>query len=433
MKIVTKIAVNPDTGQQYLIEMPGPEPVRQAILELEYPQDGIRVVVATQRLAEKFQLVDGQKHAKNRSDLNVFRYDVVAPQFRWLLRNGKLVQTEGPKTPYLLAEINSDSSGTELRENSCEYEGAPAVEMVERTAVRPNTGEEYQIKVPATHIVKQALLDYEYPASGIQIKDIAEILADQFDLSKEQRKARGKYGLVWQRHVNIAANSLVNSGKLLGIKRGWFINPDQPDVETSDSDAESPFSDGEPSAPEAVIAQNYRDHLDRLKEELWQKIMDNPPEFFEELVLDLIFKMGYCGSRADAEAVGRSGDGGIDGIIKEDKLGLDLIYVQAKRQQNNVRVDTVRDFTGALDSKGARKGIFITTSDFTQPAKEFAKEVTSKRIILINGKQLVELMIDHNLGVSLGKFYQLKEVDIAYFTMDDAGEDDTVDDTGEDD
>ena len=133
--------------------------------------------------------------------------------------------------------------------------------------------------------------------------------------------------------------------------------------------------------------------------------------------------MGYGGSRADAEAVGRSGDGGIDGIIKEDELGLDLIYVQAKQQQDNVRVGTVRDFTGALDSKGARKGIFITTSDFTQSAKKFVEEVTSKRIILIDGKQLVQLMIDRNLGVSLGNFYHLKEVDLDYFAIDDAMDD----------
>ena len=134
--------------------------------------------------------------------------------------------------------------------------------------------------------------------------------------------------------------------------------------------------------------------------------------------------MGYCGSRADAEAVGRSGDGGIDGIIKEDKLGLDLIYVQAKRQQGGVSVHLVRDFTGALDRKGARKGIFITTSNFTQPAKDFVDEVTSKRIILIDGNRLVQLMVDHNLGVSSGNFYQLKEVNLDYFAIDDAVDDD---------
>ena len=420
MQTVDKKAVNPDTDQSYILTMPGPEPVRQAILEFEYPPDGIRVVVAAQRLAEIFQLSDEQKHAKNWSDLNVFRYDVVAPQFRRLLREGKLVQPEGPRTPYFLAESNSDSLGTELHEDSREYEGTSAVEMVERTTAMPDTGEEYQIKVPATPLVKEALLSYEYPASGIHIKDIAETLADQFDLSDEQRQARGKYGLVWQRHVNIAANSLVNSGQLLRIKIGWIIDPDQLDVETSDFDAESPFSDGETSSPEVVIEQNYRDHLDRLKEDLLQEIMNNPPEFFEELVLDLLFKMGYCDSRADAEAIGRSGDGGIDGIINQDPLGIDSIYVQAKRwADGKVRRPEIDKFSGALVREGAIKGVFIITSSFTGGAKTAANDGAGPKIVLVDGEQLVQLMVDHDVGISLGKSYQLKEVDMTYFTIED--------------
>ena len=425
IQIVRKIAINPDTGQSYSVEMPGPEPVRRAILELEYPQDGIRVVVATQRLAEEFELSDGQRYANNRSNLNVFRYDVVAPQFRWLLRNGQLVQPGGPRTPYFLAESSSDSSETELREDSREYEGTSAVEMVERTAAMRDTGEEYQIKVPTTPLVKEALLGYEYPASGIQIKDIAEVLADQFGLSNEQREASGKYGLVWKRHVNITANSLVNSEQLLRIKRGWYIDPEQPDVETSDLEDISPFSDGETLAPEVVIAQNYQDHIDRLKEELLQKIMDNLPEFFEELVLDLLVEMGYGVSRTDAEVVGRSGDGGIDGIINQDQLGLDAIYVQAKRwSRGNVGGSDIAAFIGALVNRGATKGVFITTSSFTPAAKAAANEGAGPNVVLIDGKQLVQLMIAHDVGVSAGKSYQLKEVNMAYFTTDDAGEND---------
>ena len=419
-----KKAFNPDTGQHYLIEMPGPEPVRQAILALDFPSDGISVKDASVILAERFELSDDQKCAKNRGNLNVFRYDVVAPQFKWFLREGELEQPGGPRTPYFLAGSSSDSSDTEIRETSPEPEYGSSAETVERTAVDPNTGEAYQIKLPATRIVKEALLDFDYPASGIRIRDIAEVLADQFALTDEQRNAKYKYGLVWRRHVTIAAGTLVNSGELLRLRRGWITNPEHPDVETSDAESDSPFSDGDTPSPEVVIEQNYRDHRDRLKEDLLQKIMDNPPGFFEELVLDLLVKMGYGGSRADAEAVGRSGDEGIDGIIKEDKLGLDLIYVQAKRQQDNVRVGIVRDFTGALDSKGARKGIFITTSNFTQPAKDFADEVTAKRIILIDGKQLGQLMIDHNVGVSSGSSYHLKEVDLDYFAIDDAVDDD---------
>ena len=425
METVMKKAINRDTGQHYPIEMPAPEPVRQAILALDFPSDGISVKDASVILAERFELSDEQKRAKNRSKLNTFRYDVVAPQFKWLLREGELEQPRGSRTPYFLAGSGSDSPDTERRETSPEPEEAFAVEKVERTALKPDTGEEYQIELPATPVVKEALLDFDYPASGIEIKDVAENLADQFVLADEEKNARGNYGLVWRRHVTIAAGTLVNSGKLLRLRRGWITNPEQPDGETVDPpDNTSPFSDGDTPSPEVVIEQNYREHQGRLKKELLQKIMDNPPGFFEELVLDLLVEMGYGGSRADAEAVGRSGDGGIDGIIKEDKLGLDLIYVQAKRQQDNVSVGTVRDFTGALDSKGARKGIFITTSDFTQPAKEFVEEVTSKRIILIDGNQLVQLMIDHDLGISLGKFHQLKEVDLGYFAIDDAVDDD---------
>ena len=407
--VVMKKAVNPDTGQHYTIELPAPEVVRQAILELAYPSDGLRVVKATERLAEKFELSDEQKHAKNRSDLNAFRYDVVAPQFKRLLREGKLEQPDGPRTPYFLAEPVA-----ELRETPDKPEPA----QVKRTALDPDTGKEYQVALPATPIVKEALLDFDYPPSGIHITDIAEALADQFGLMEEQRDAKGKYGLVWKRHVNIAANSLVNSKRLLRIKFGWIINAKQPNIEPSEPD-DSPFSDGDTLSPEVIIRQNYQEIQDRLKTELLQKIKDNPSDFFEELVLDLLVKMGYGGSRADAEAVGRSGDGGIDGIIKEDKLGLDRVYVQAKRWENGVSEGPIRDFTGALTSKGARKGIFITTSDFTEPAKKFVEKMTSRQIILVNGDQLAQFMIDHNVGVSVVDSYQLKEVDLDYFTIDD--------------
>ena len=408
MEIVTKTAVDPDTGQRYQIKMPAPEPVRQAILELEYPSDGIRVIDATEALAKKLQLSDEQKGVKNRSNLNVFRYDVVAPQFKKLLGEGKLTQPGGPKTRYLLAK---------------DVVPPPAIETVVRQAVNPDTGEECQITVPVTHTVKQALLDFDYPASGIEIKNVAEALADQFALTDEEKNARYKYGLVWRRHVNIAANVLVNSGQLLRIRRGWIIDPEQSDVETSDVDSASPFSDGDTPSPEAVIAQNYREHQDRLKAELLQKIMDNPPDFFEELVLDLLVKMGYGGSRADAEAVGRIGDGGIDGVINADPLGLNVIYVQAKRWESNVGGKPVRNFVGALDIKGATGGFFITTSDFTRQATE-AAEGSSRQVILINGDQLAQLMIQYGVGISLGRSYQLKEVDQDYFAVDDAVDDD---------
>ena len=416
METVARKAVNPDTGQRYQVEMPVSQFVRQAILELDFTANGITVKEAAPILAEKFELSDEQKRARNTSNYNLFRHSVVSPQFKRLLEESKLEQPGGARTPYFLAR----SSNTNLAETSPEYEETPFVETVERTAVDSNTGEEYQIKLPATPVVKQALLDFDYPASGIKIRDVAEALADQFALTDDQRNAKGYYGLVWRHHVNITANTLVNSGQLLRIKIGWIIHPEQLDVDPSEADSDSPFSDGDTPSPEVAIEQNYRDHRNSLKAELLQKIIDNPPEFFEELVLDLLVKMGYGGSRADAEAVGRSGDGGIDGIIKQDQLGLDAIYVQAKRWgEGAVGSPDIYKFSGALTCQGASKGVFITTSNFSDPAKEAANESAGPKLILIDGDQLVQLMIDHNLGVSLGNFYQLKEVNLNYFTIDD--------------
>ena len=412
-----KKAVNPDTDQQHPVEMPASEVVRQAILDLEYPDDGVSVKDASITLAQKFELSEEQKSARNSSNLNMFRYDLVARQFKNLLREGKLKQPKGPRTRYFLAGSSSDSSDTVLRENSREYEGTSAVEKVERTALKPD-GEGYQIELPATHIVKQALLDFDYPASGIEIKDVAEALADQFTLTDEDKNATGNYGLVWRRHINIAANALVNSGKLLRLRQGWIVNSEQPDVEVSDPDVDPLFSDGDIPSPEVVIEQNYQEHQDRLKKELLQKIMDNPPDFFEELVLDLFVKMGYGGSRMDAEAVGRSRDSGIDGIIKEDRFGLDVIYVQAKRGRTGVigRPD-ILNFAEALQGQRARKGIFITTSNFSKEAKKYVQTIDPK-IELIDGEQLAELMIEHNVGVSTMQTYEIKQVNNSYFIED---------------
>jgi restriction system protein len=126
--------------------------------------------------------------------------------------------------------------------------------------------------------------------------------------------------------------------------------------------------------------------------------------------------MGYGGSRRDAgEAIGRSGDGGIDGIIKEDKLGLDAIYIQAKRWENTVSRPEIQKFAGALIGQQAKKGVFITTSSFSQGAKEYANRIESK-VVLIDGERLAQLMIDYNIGVSKIKSYEIKKIDTDYFT-----------------
>ena len=391
-------AINPNTNQEYQIEYPAREEVRQAILDLEYPSDGITVKDATNILITKFNLPDEQKNVENNSNLNVFRYNVIAPQFRQLLQKGKLVQPGGPRTRYFLAESENIPPETETEETT-------------RTAVDPE-GNKYDIEVPATNVVKKALCNFEYPPDGIRIKDVADALTGEFDLNDEQVNARHRTGYnIFLNHVNTAANALVNSEKLLKIKRGWIINPDQFEDITPD---DMSSSGEETPSPEVVMEKSYQELQNMLEAELLQKIKDNPPEF-EQLVLDLLVEMGYGGSRADAEAVGRIGDGGIDGIIKEDPLGLDIVYVQAKRWENNVPENEIRDFTGALASKGARKGIFITISGFTKPAIKFAKDMTTKKVILIDGDHLVQLMIKYNVGVSAGQSYQIKQVDSEYF------------------
>jgi restriction system protein len=167
--------------------------------------------------------------------------------------------------------------------------------------------------------------------------------------------------------------------------------------------------------PEEVFAENYNLLRRELADELLEQIKSKPSGFFERLVVDLLLKMGYGGSHQNAgKVVGKSGDGGIDGIIDEDKLGLDTIYIQAKRYDSAVPISHIRDFAGTLSGKKTKKGIFITTSSFPQSAYEFVKTVDG-RIVLIDGEQLAELMIDNNLGITTQYSYEIKRMDSDYF------------------
>ncbi len=140
------------------------------------------------------------------------------------------------------------------------------------------------------------------------------------------------------------------------------------------------------------------------------------PEAFEQLVVLLLLKMGYGGSRAEAgEAVGKSGDGGIDGVINEDRLGLDAIYVQAKRWKGTVGEPEVRNFLGALVGRGANKGVFITTGVFSESARAFAQRSIQQKIVLIDGDRLAGLMMDHGLGVTTVATFQVQRLDSDFF------------------
>lgn len=174
----------------------------------------------------------------------------------------------------------------------------------------------------------------------------------------------------------------------------------------------------ESQTPQELIEQGYQKIKNSLSEELLDIVKKSSPGFFERLVVELLLSMGYGGSRKDAgKAIGQSGDGGIDGIINEDKLGLDVIYIQAKRWENVVGSKEIRNFIGSLVGRNASKGVFITTSGFTKDAIESAKNIPHK-VILIDGEKLVQLMIENNVGVSKVTSYDIKKIDTDYFIED---------------
>ncbi|HXX74075.1 MAG TPA: restriction endonuclease [Nitrospiraceae bacterium] len=167
--------------------------------------------------------------------------------------------------------------------------------------------------------------------------------------------------------------------------------------------------------PYETLEEAYQSLRRTLAQELLDRVRACSPQFFERLVVDLLVAIGYGGSRKDAgQAVGRSGDGGIDGIIKEDKLGLDAIYIQAKRWEATVGRPTVQEFAGSLEGHRARKGVLITTSKFSQDAKEYVGRI-EKKIVLVDGEQLAQLMIDHKIGVTEVENYWVHRVDSDYF------------------
>jgi restriction system protein len=190
-------------------------------------------------------------------------------------------------------------------------------------------------------------------------------------------------------------------------------NGDGGDSETADNSV--PIST---ATPEEQVVSGYAALRRSVEADLIKKILDASPAFFEQLVVELLVAMGYGGSRADAgKALGRSGDGGIDGIIKEDKLGLDAIYIQAKRwdpAKHKVSRPDVQAFAGSLEGVRARKGVFITTTTFSNEAHDYVRMI-EKKIILIDGPRLGGLLFEHSVGVRVKDTYEVKEIDEDYF------------------
>lgn len=173
----------------------------------------------------------------------------------------------------------------------------------------------------------------------------------------------------------------------------------------------------ESTTPEENLASSYDLLHSRLATDVLERVKGMSPSFFERLIVDLMLRLGYGGPSGDGQVLGRTGDGGVDGVINQDKLGLEKIYLQAKRYTSGtVGSPEVQGFAGALMGHGARKGVFITTSGFSNGAKQYVSGLKDYKISLIDGMELASLMIDHDLGVALARRYDVKRIDSDFFT-----------------
>ena len=298
--------------------------------------------------------------------------------------------------------------------------------------------------VPDFQTVMLPLLVFMEDSAEHGIAEVIEVLGDRLGLSPEDKKELlpSESDVKFDNRVRWAAFYLRKAGLLERPGRGKLritgrgqqvlkTKPGRIDVKflkqfsefqefqkgTKKADSEDVSVAGEEaqSTPEETLEASYVNLRQTLAEELIDRVKKCPPRFFEKLVVDLLVRMGYGGSRKDAgQAVGQSGDDGIDGIIKEDKLGLDVVYIQAKRWEATVGRPVVQAFAGSLEGQRARKGVLITTSQFSQEAKDYVSRI-EKKIILIGGEELAQLMIDHGIGVTEIRTYSVRKMHLDYF------------------
>lgn len=305
--------------------------------------------------------------------------------------------------------------------------------------------------VPDYQSLMLPLLKYAETRNGeLTTNESVEILAKELELTEEDLREMLPSGTqsTFGNRVGWAATYMKKAGLLESTRRGYYqittrgreLLANQPKVinvkllekypeflefkknkGTRTKNGEKILqtkliSDISAATPSEALEAAYENLRDELADELLTKLKKTAPAFFERVVVELLVKMGYGGSRSDAgKAIGKSGDGGIDGIIKEDKLGLDVVYIQAKRWNNTpVGRPDVMQFAGALQAQRANKGIFLTTSRFTEDARSYVSQINSK-IVLIDGEQLTSLMIDNDVGVSVVSLYPVKKIDSDYF------------------
>jgi len=298
--------------------------------------------------------------------------------------------------------------------------------------------------IPDYQSIMLPLLKFASDKREHSIQDAIEDLASFFRVSETELQELLPSGQqkIFDNRVGWARTYLKKAGLLDSPRRGIFVitekglgvlksNPTRIDVaflrqypefvefqtvKKESKETEEVEVSVQQQTPEESLEYGYQKLRQALAQDLLGKIKTCSAVFFEKLVVELLVKMGYGGSRRDAgQAIGKSGDEGIDGIIKEDRLGLDVIYIQAKKWEGVVGRPEIMKFVGALQGQHARKGIFITTSYFTDDAMQYAKKVDSK-IILIDGDELSKLMIDHDIGVAQMASYDIKRIDSDYFS-----------------
>ncbi len=279
------------------------------------------------------------------------------------------------------------------------------------------------------------------------LTQVAEVIAQQFDLTDAERAELLPSGgqLKLYNRIGWSRTYMAKAGLLEAVGRGRFritdrgaqllkSNPSRIDIgvlnqfpefrefktrgevnrSTPAGSAGNDLASGT-QTPQELLEGSYQTLHSQVAEDLLERISKASPRFFEKLVVDLLVAMGYGGSRKDAgQAIGKSGDDGIDGIIKEDRLGLDAVYVQAKRWKATVGRPEVQSFAGSLEGHRARKGVFITTSQFSSDAKEYVNRI-EKKIILIDGEQLANLSLEFGIGVEPVTTYKIQRIDSDYF------------------
>lgn len=308
-------------------------------------------------------------------------------------------------------------------------------------------GNSFIVAIPDYQALLLPVLKLAAGGDEHKLSSAVERLADEFSLTKEERLELLPSGsqAVFNNRVGWARSYLKQAGLLSSPKRGFFsitqkgtellaTNPERMNLavlehypefiafrnrrrDSGDKRTEEVTTHASEASetPEDALASAYKTLCKNLEAEMLSAVMNVSPSFFERLVVDLLVKMGYGGNRQDAgKALGKSGDGGIDGIINEDRLGLDVIYIQAKRWEGSVGRPEIQKFAGALQGRRAKKGVFITTSNFSREAKEYISQIESK-IILIDGDHLSRLMAEHNVGVSTVGQYEVKKLDSDYF------------------